>query len=78
MANIIIGNRVAEIDSEAFFNVSLRKCYIYATTPPVIDDTSFKSTNYAETTLYVPKGCVQAYTDSGWGYYFYNIVEMDK
>ena len=78
LANIIIGNRVAEIGSEAFFNVSLRKCYIYATTPPVIDDTSFKSTNYAETTLYVPKGCVQAYTDSGWGYYFYNIVEMDK
>lgn len=78
LESITIGNAVIEIGDYAFCNVPLKKFYIHTVTPPAIDDTSFKSTNYVESTLYVPKGCVQAYTDAGWGNYFYNIVEMDE
>lgn len=79
LTKVTIGNSVTTINSSAFWGTALTQCYIYATTPPTITNTSFgHNSAYAESTLYVPKGCVQAYTDAGWGNYFYNIVEMDK
>lgn len=79
LTNLTIGSGIVKIDSKSFKNTPLKNLYIHANTPPEISNDTFVFTiPYAETTLYVPKGCVQAYTDAGWGNYFYNIVEMDK
>lgn len=78
LTDVSIGSKITEISQRAFYNIPLKNCHIYANTPPKISNDTFKFTNFAGTTLYVPKGCVQAYTDAGWGNYFYNIVEMDK
>ena len=79
LANVTIGSGIEEIGYGAFFNTPLKECRIYATVPPlVVFNNGFSSTTYGESTLYVPKGCVQTYIDAGWGKYFYNIVEMSE
>lgn len=78
LTDVSIGSKITEIGRYAFYDIPLKNCHIYTRIPPQTSYNTFKFTNFAETNLYVPKGCVQAYTDAGWGNYFYNIVEMDK
>ena len=77
LSKVSIGKGITEIGSSAFSYIPLKECWIYAVTPPSADH-AFSSTNYKECTLYVPKGCAQAYIDEGWNEDFYNIVEMDE
>lgn len=52
--------------------------YVYASTPPVIDETAIDPLDLSLRTLYVPKGCKQAYRNAkGWGKYGRNIKEFD-
>ncbi len=76
LTSITIGSGITTIEGSAFSNCSIKKCHIYATTPPQIMYGAF-GTAYAESTLYVPKGCVEIYKEAGWESFFYNIVEMD-
>lgn len=77
LSKVSIGKGITEIGSSAFSYIPLKECWIYAVTPPSADH-AFSSTNYKECTLYVPKGCAQAYIDEGWNEDFYNIVEMGE
>jgi hypothetical protein len=72
--DLIIPCNVKEIGHYAF--TSIKNCYIYAKTPPTIEQTPFVAKNFSESALYVPKGCTDAYKD--WGSMFYNIYEMDE
>lgn len=76
LVNIDIPNSVTTIKGYAFFDCSaLISIYCYATTPPTIDDLSFRGVG---ATLYVPKGCKESYQSSKWNDYFTNITEMEE
>lgn len=75
LSNISIGNGIKNIRDRAFEG-PIKECRIYATTPPEIHN-PFINLAYAESVLYVPKGCVKTYEDAGWLGYFYNIYEME-
>jgi hypothetical protein len=72
--NVSIPCDVTYIGSHAFNKVGT--CYIYAKVPPTHGNESFIAKNFGESTLYVPKGCLEAYKD--WNTMFYNIYEMEE
>ena len=80
LETISIPENVNYVDEYAFSNDysgasndSLKAINCYPTTPPAT-----KSTKYSEhTTLYVPKGCLEAYEKSQWGLNFKIIKEME-
>lgn len=76
LSNVSIGSGITSIGYYTFGG-PIKECRIYATTPPKTNN-SFSNSAYAESVLYVPKGCVKAYEDAGWLYYFYNIYEMEE
>lgn len=76
LSSVIIGSSISQIDKHAFSG-PIKECRIYAKIPPKQND-SFANSAYAESVLYVPKGCVKAYEDAGWLSYFYNIYEMEE
>jgi hypothetical protein len=73
---ISIPRNVTEIGQGAFKDICT--CYIYAKTPPTHTEYSFlfQSQDFANSKLYVPKGCLEAYSD--WSSMFYNIYEMEE
>ena len=76
LTEIEIPNSVTTIKNYAFSDCSaLTSIYCYATTPPTIDDLSFRGVG---ATLYVPKGCKESYQSSKWNDYFTNITEMEE
>jgi hypothetical protein len=74
LREISIPCNIKEIGYEAFSN-KINTCYIYAKTPPTHTENSI-STDFANSKLYVPKGCLEAYSD--WSSMFYNIYEMEE
>lgn len=75
--SVAIGNKVKVVGMCAFDGCPITNFYSYTPTPP---DLGHSGTPFSElkarATLHVPKGCVEAYTSSRWGYYFKNIVEL--
>ena len=53
----------------------LTEIHCKATTPPYLASSPFDSSYKSQMTLYVPKGCSDAYNSSEWKYYFSSIVE---
>ena len=71
--------RVTEVKIWAFENCTgLTDVYCHIADPNAINSLAFslESENYANRTLHVPAGCVDAYKEAGWNEYFGNIVEM--
>ena len=83
LTTLTIGSNVEYIYEYAFWGcTSLSKITCLATTPPLFDSDSgveelpFSDETYSEATLYVPKGCKQAYQNADWWGDFDNIVEL--
>ena len=79
ITQINIPARVTEVKIWAFENcTSLTDVYCHIADPNAINSLAFslESENYANRTLHVPAGCVDAYKEAGWNGYFGNIVEM--
>lgn len=79
ITQINIPARVTEVKIWAFENcTSLTDVYCHIADPNAINSLAFslESENYANRTLHVPAGCVDAYKEAGWNEYFGNIVEM--
>jgi len=79
ITQINIPARVTEVKIWAFDNcTSLTDVYCHIADPNAINSLAFslESENYANRTLHVPAGCVDAYKEAGWNEYFGNIVEM--
>lgn len=58
---VYIGEATTAIPAETFKNNNLLWVYSNAATPPKISTTTFGPETYNKGTLYVPKGCVDAY-----------------
>lgn len=81
ITQINIPASVTEVHIWAFENcTSLTDVYCHIADPSAIDFNSLaftlESENYANRTLHVPAGSVNAYKETGWNDYFGNIVEM--
>ena len=78
---VTIGKNVTSIGTKSFGMChSLTQVYCYATTPPAIETSSNFTSFTGEAnsrTLYVPKGCIEAYQASDWKDFFGTIVEME-
>lgn len=79
LTEVIIPESVKAIEEYAFNNCDkLSTIYSLATTPPEIYDYyTFSKTNYKNSTLYVPKGCVEVYKSAICWSNFSNIIEID-
>lgn len=75
---VSLGKDVNEIESWAF--PLLSTVYCYATTPPKIISSKYGNASFVQSTgtLYVPKGCIEAYKASDWNDCFYEILEMEE
>ena len=77
LASVIISENITYIGRQAFECCVLKDVIIKAITPPKLDFTPGLFNFPAENdTLYVPKGCVEAYEKSGWRAVFTNIAEQ--
>lgn len=81
ITQVTIPANVTEVHIWAFENcTSLTDVYCHIADPSSIDFNSLafslESENYANRTLHVPAGSINAYKDAGWNDYFGNIVEM--
>jgi hypothetical protein len=76
LTSIDIPNNIWTIESYAFVNcIALKEIHVRRQTPTIIYDNTFSEYSYDYATLYIPKGCKEAYLDhSGWPK-FKNIVE---
>ena len=75
ITSIVIPPTVASISSYAFYYLpNLIEVHIKATTPPAMGEQVFKG-SYNKATLYVPKGCKNAYAHASEWCWFENIVE---
>ena len=76
---ITLPNSVDSIGAFAFNRCfDLYKTYVNATTPPAMDESAIDLLDISLRTLYVPRGCKQAYRNAkGWGKYGRNIKEFD-
>lgn len=78
LEKIIFPSSLKTINNYAFDLCFLKDIYIKAKTPPTIYDNSFESLTNKSATLYVPKGCKQAYASAkGWSK-FNKIIEVDS
>ena len=82
LATLTIGSNVRVIDDAVFWGcTSLSNITCLAVTPPNFESISdniqipFSDETYSEATLYVPKGCRQAYRNADWWGDFDNIQE---
>ncbi len=69
LQNVTLGTGVKNIEKDAFKDCSnLKQLCVYATTPPVLQDSNiFSSTNYEQCTLYVPAEALETYKSTdGW------------
>lgn len=82
LQSLSIPSSVKHIGSNVFCHCDdLTSIYVYGNIPPEIDKHYLKSSDdcnlQEHCTLYVPKGCVEAYRSSNWYTYFNNIKEFD-
>ena len=70
---------VDSIGEQAFNRCfDLTDTYLYAHVPPAIDESTIDLLDLSLRTIYVPKGCKQAYADAkGWALYGRRIKEFD-
>ena len=77
ITSVTIGNSVTTIDGNAFVEcTALKAVQVLATTPPScgLGYHLFSDDTYSQATLYIPKGCLDAYR-SNWPWnQFHNIV----
>lgn len=77
LRKVFIPSTVTKIDYSAFAESSrLRKVAVAATTPITIAASVFPY--YKSSTLYVPKGCLEAYKNAKIWKDFMNVVELDN
>lgn len=75
ITSIVIPQTVSSISYYAFYNLdNLTNVHVKATTPPTMKEDAFNG-SYSKATLYVPKGCKEAYTKADIWKRFTNIVE---
>lgn len=75
---LILGAKIKSFDVDCLHLDSLKVIEIKSTTPPVmLNGTHIPNKVYTDVTLYVPKGCKDAYSnDPGWGS-FWDIRESE-
>ena len=79
ITSIDIPASITDFGIWAFLNCdNLKDVYLHISDPEAIGGWAFSldSEEYANRTLHVPAGCVNAYKESGLAEYFENIVEM--
>lgn len=75
---LILGAKIKSFDVDCLHLDSLKVIEIKSTTPPImLNGTHIPNKVYTDVTLYVPKGCKDAYSnDPGWGS-FWDIQEFE-
>ena len=76
LTSIDIPNNIRTIESYAFVNcIALKEIHVRRQTPTIIYDNAFSESFYDYATLYVPKGCKEAYLEDDTWRKIKNIVE---
>lgn len=76
LTQVTIGKGVTDISTYGF-DSPLTKVTVLATTPPTIEDNTFKGDTYDNANLIVPKGCESVYESAtNWSYfrYVYEVI----
>lgn len=76
LKKLVLSEKVGQLNM-SFFYAPLTEVFVYATTPPKINQYTFNK-NKLSAKLYVPKGAISAYEDSYWGLVFFKeIIAME-
>lgn len=76
LKKLTLSSKVNELKI-SFYNAPLTEVYVYATTPPKINQYTFNR-NKLSARLYIPKGYLSTYKSSIWGQLFFKeIMEIE-
>lgn len=78
MQSVVLGKNVTSLKDCALQNCNaIKEMYILTETPPIVGANNFADYHYANTTLYIPLGTLNAYQNADIWKDFWEIVEMD-